>query len=337
MTSFPDATLKAHVYETAPSLDPAWLAREQVMKLRGPAKVFSSILERQPIYAQECRDLFAQMTAPGARDFDLSQGIQRQEFTIASSKDGFEIPVLQLDRIEDVGQEPEIVIVYYHGGGLYVGEADSEELSCRRLVLSGFGRVRLYSIGYRLLPSNPASTCLSDCLDGFNAFKNTAARVVVVGSSSGGQMATAVSQAVPKGSIYGLLLRCPVTADGPSGAEYIPEKVRPYHTSVSPSFITSLGGYLQRSEPRDGLDKLPLEASAEELTGLPRTWIQLCTNDTIYSDGLCYAMLLREAGVETAVQVEQGWPHTFWLKAPELPAALEAEEKMVQGLKWLLQ
>ncbi|KAH6973500.1 Alpha/Beta hydrolase protein [Ilyonectria sp. MPI-CAGE-AT-0026] len=334
---FPDPDLKALAFETAPPLDPAWLECEEELKRRGPPRVFNSVLERQPIYAQECRDSHAKMMSAGARDYELSQGVGRKEFTIPSSVDGFAIPVLQLDLSDHESQEPDVVIIYYHGGGLRVGEADSEELSCRHLVKSDVGRVRLYSIGYRLMPSWPASTCLSDSLDGFNALRSATAQNIVVGSSSGGQMAAAVSQVAPKGTLHGVLLRCPVTADGPSGMEYIPERLRPYHTSVSPSFVSFLIGYLQRDIPRDGLEKLPLEATQEELQDLPRTWIQMATNDTIYSDGLCYGMGLREAGVEVKVELERGWPHTFWLKAPQLPQSLEAEKKMVDGLKWVLQ
>lgn len=46
--------------------------------------------------------------------------------------------------------------------------------------------------------------------------------------------------------------------------------------------------------------------------------------------------MLEEAGVEVKVDVVRGWPHTFWLKAPELERALEVEEEMVRGLGWLL-
>lgn len=334
--SFPDPDLKAYAFKEAPPLDPAWLVFEAELKSRGPPQVFSSALERQPVYAQQCRDSHAKMMAPGARDFELSRGVERRDFTIASSVDGAAIPVVQLDSEECEGGDPDVVVFYYHGGGLRVGQADSEEMSCRRLVKSGLGRMRVYSIGYRLMPACPASICLSDSLDGFNALKSESGKTILAGSSSGGQLAAAVSQIAPKGSVHGVLLRCPVTADRPSGVEYVPERLREYHTSVSPSFVTYLLGYLQRDFPRDGLEKLPLEADVEELRGLPRTWIQLATNDTIYSDGLCYAMALREAGVEVQVVLEKGWPHTFWLKGPELPQALEAERRMVEGVRWLL-
>ncbi|RGP67211.1 hypothetical protein FLONG3_8606 [Fusarium longipes] len=334
--SFPDPELESYVFKIAPQLNPAWLEHEEEVSKRGPPRTFNSIKERQPVYARECREIYEQLTAPGARDHDLSQGVIKKEFTVPSSVDGHPIPILQLELDENENHETEVIVIYFHGGGLKVGEADSEELSCRHIIKSRVAKVRLYSVGYRLLPQNRAEICLSDCLDAFKTLRDPSAKTIVAGSSSGGQMASAVAQTVIRGSVHGLLLRCPVTADRASGEEFVPKKLRPYHTSVSPTFITSLNGYLNRDVPRDGLEKLPLEATAAELKDHPRTWIQLTSNDTLYSDGLCYGMLLREAGVEVKVQVEAGWPHTFWLKAPHLDNALECEKRMMEGLEWLI-
>ena len=63
--------------------------------------------------------------------------------------------------------------------------------------------------------------------------------------------------------------------------------------------------------PGDGLEYIPLEAPAERLWGLPRTWIQMCTNDEAV---LRRGMLCQ--GVEVKVDVVRRWPHAFCLKAP---------------------
>src|SRR5687768_17594632 len=134
--------LKELVFETAPDLHPSWVRAEDVLRQETDSnKPPLEPLVRQPIYAQWCRDLLAEVTAPGTRDYDLSQGITKREFTVPSSVDGFPIPVLQLELASDANsgggkaeQDPELIIIYYHGGGLHVGEADSEEHSCRRIV-----------------------------------------------------------------------------------------------------------------------------------------------------------------------------------------------------------
>ncbi|KAK1521376.1 hypothetical protein CPAR01_14899 [Colletotrichum paranaense] len=328
------------ILKEAPLLDPTWLAFEEEVKAKGPKKTYSSSLDRQPVYAEECRQLNARMLAPGAPYHHLSS-ITLQPLTTPSSLDQFAIPILCFS--DDTDNNPagdEIVVIYYHGGGLYVGEADSEELSCRRIAKDLEGAT-VYSVGYRLMPSSPASTCVSDSLDAFHHIRalhpSPATKLIIVGSSSGGQLAAAVSQAAPRGSLHGVLLRCPVTSDGGSSLDYVPPSLRhAYTSSTSPSFVTSLLGVFSRAVPRDGLKRMPLEAEAETLAALPRTWVQVCSNDTLYSDGVCYAMALAGEGVEVRVEVVRGWPHTFWLKAPWLARAVEAEEEMVCGLRWVL-
>ncbi|GKT66473.1 ATP synthase D chain [Colletotrichum tofieldiae] len=328
------------IIKEAPPLDPAWLAYEEEASLKAPKKVYASLLDRQPVYAEECRQLNTRMLAPGEPYHHLSH-VSKQQLSTSSSLDGFPIPILHFfdDSLEPTAKDDGVVLVYYHGGGLYVGEADSEELSCRRIA-NDFAGATVYSVGYRLMPAFPASTCVSDSLDAFAYVRSlhpSAKKLILLGSSSGGQLAATVSQLAPHGSFNGVVLRCPVTSDGGSSLDFVPERLRQAYTSASPSFVTSLLGVFGRTVPRDGLERMPLEAGTDELRGMPRTWVQVCSNDTLYSDGVCYAMALMEAGVEVRVEVVRGWPHTFWLKAPGLGRAVEAEREIVEGLRWVLE
>ncbi|KAJ4386420.1 hypothetical protein N0V93_009315 [Gnomoniopsis smithogilvyi] len=324
-----------------PPLDPAWLEHESAANLLGPRPAIAPVA-RQPLYAADCRTRNAAMLATGARDHHLVVGVTTKSISLPSSKDEYAIPTLRYDRDGSPG-EPEWVIVYFHGGGLLVGEADSEDLSCRRLIKDSSAFLpscRVYSVGYRLKPQHPAQTCVDDSIDAFTALAqlHTSAKMIVVGSSSGGELAAFVTQhALHAGiPIHGVLLRCPVTSDAFRGLDYVPARFRDMHTSAwNQAFQTSLFSRLDMDGPRDGLRRMPLEAEIEELEGMPRTWIQICTNDALYSDGACYVKLLKDAGVEVGVNVVVGWPHTFWLKAPHLDRALEAEEAMMQGLRWV--
>ncbi|ROW10153.1 hypothetical protein VMCG_01616 [Cytospora schulzeri] len=340
---------EAPILQKAPALDPAWLQYEKEANLLAPKPAMDP-LEKQKLYAAQCRDRNSAMMAPSARDHHLSQGIKTQYISVPSSLDGYAIPVLQYDRTpeDDIGGDGETaegcehawVVVYYHGGALLVGEADSEDLSCRRIVKdSRLPSVRLYSVGYRLQPLHPASTIVQDSIDAFNYVvrAHPESRILVVGSSSGGELAALVTQQAAKGgSFHGVVLRCPVTSDAFSGTEYVPERLRGMHTSAwERSFQSSILGFMRRDVPRDGLERMPLEALEENLIGMPRTWIQVCTNDVLYSDGVCYARILGHAGVEVKMDVVWGWPHTFWLKAPHLPRALEADKAMLDGIAWV--
>jgi acetyl esterase/lipase len=188
------------------------------------------------------------------------------------------------------------------------------------------------------MPQVAAQTCLGDVTSAFKSIRqlHPAARLVLVGSSSGGELAAFLSQALAPGSLSGILLRCPVTADAPA---HVPSGFEDWHTSASPPFVTSLLGLFNRQVPRDGFERMPLEIPTDEVEGLEmaRTWVQVCTNDVLYSDGVCYAKLLQDAGIEVKVDVVEGWPHTFWLKAPHLDRALEADNELLRGLAWVLE
>lgn len=328
------------VLHKAPPLDPAWLQHEQEANLLAPKPAMDPIV-RQQIYAAQCRERNDAMIAQGARDHHLAQGIETKATHVPSTLDGHAIPILQYDRTTEDKPGCLWIVIYYHGGGLLVGDAESEDLSCRRIVKDSeafLPGLRLYSIGYRLQPQHPATTIVQDCVDAFDFVvgRHPHAKVLVVGSSSGGQLAALVTQRAAKASFHGVLLRCPVTSDAFSGREYVPEGVQDLHTSAwDRSFDTSLLGVMQRDVPRDGLDRMPLEAEEESLKGMPRTWIQVCTNDVLYSDGACYAKVLRNTGVDVRTDVVLGWPHTFWLKAPHLKRAFEADMAMIEGLAWI--
>ncbi|KAK3954856.1 Alpha/Beta hydrolase protein [Pseudoneurospora amorphoporcata] len=351
--------------QTAPPLDPAWLAFEEESGVNKPHQELP-IAEHQVAYAAECRSLNAKMLAPGARDHHLSLNVAKTEFIVPSAiaspsvdeADCYQVPVIRYQHTatssasdsaaagSQAEEQPDITVLYIHGGGLYVGEADSEELFCLRILKATSVPTtknvndtkppplikEVYSLTYRLMPTYPAQDSLSDCLSVLNYILNQHRpdgnnhKLIIAGSSSGGRL-------------VGLLSQHPCALGRAfSGLDpYVPLRFRLLHTSAwDPSFWNSLLGQMKRGVPRDGLERMPLEADETILKTLPRTWIQLCTNDNLYSDGLCYAKALEEVGVEVKVDVVRGWPHTFWLKAPGLERALEAEEEMVRWLGGLL-
>lgn len=338
---------------TAPPLHPSWVAHELTPSHAADIALFppnATPHERQSLYAAHCQSLTTSLTAPGARDHHLLSTLSsKTTFTIPSPPDAHPIPVVKYSRHPSFPTPtPKTIttILYLHGGGLHVGDATSEELSILHMLTacpSPDHTIEIYSPSYRLLPDQPASTAVSDCaavLDHLLTTTTQNTKFIISGSSSGGQLVALLSQ-LPGISprLSGVLLRGPVTSDAFSGLDpYVPSRFRKFYTSATdPSFRNSLLGAMNRAVPRDGLARMPLEARGDELRGMPKTWIQVCTNDALYSDGVCYAMALEEAGVEVRVDVRVGWPHTFWLRAPGLEEARETEGEMVRGLEWLME
>ncbi|KAH7409492.1 Alpha/Beta hydrolase protein [Cadophora sp. MPI-SDFR-AT-0126] len=333
------------VFQTPSPLDPAWLAHEKSANLLSPAPVLTSPSDRQQLYADTCRKLNTELLS--GRDKNLTEGIKIQDTGIEPSPDSsnlVKIPIrsyIPSGTAQDAGNVP--IVIYFHGGGLYVGDLDSEDLTCRRICKSL--NCTVYSVDYRLMPDHTASDALADAIAAFRAITSSrnASRLIVMGSSSGGQLAAQVSQHFKssRGSdgdnmrIHGVLLRGPVTCDATGSGKNLPARFKDYHTSMSEAFYTSLLSNAAVNGQNRTKEPLPLEV--EDLSGLPRHWIQVSTNDIYYSDGACYAEALRRQGVDVKLDLVVGWPHTFWLKAPLLERAVQAERDMIEGLSWLLE
>jgi len=358
---------------TPPPLDPAWLAHEKSANLLAHKPVVTDPLENQKCYSQRCKDVNASLLS--GRDAHLTVGIKVHDTQLPTgtgtgryatpvrcynpaSRPGGPPPLLGRRRAEngkgkvnslsqEEGEENEElhpIVIYYHGGGLYVGDLDSEDLTCRRICISLSCTV--YSIAYRLMPQVSAEVALSDALIAFRAISSTtkASRLILMGSSSGGQLAAQVAQSfqISKGPgwetrIHGVALRGPVTCDATDSGVNLPSKWRGKHFSMSEPFHTSLLSNAAVNASNRTTTPLPLEAGVDILSKQPRHWIQVCTNDVYYSDGLCYAAALEDVGVEIRLDVVEGWPHTFWLKAPLLARAMKAESDMIKGLQWLIE
>ena len=357
--SLPPFTPTPSLFLTAPPpLDPTWLSHEQDANLWAPRPAGEN---PRTAYSKAGKARNAKLLT--GRDSHLDHGIAIFDTAVEGTTGKIPVRTYNPESRVDGPRHPldskrksrmgegELggtdIVVYYHGGGLYVGDLDSEDLTCRRIV-KGLG-CTVYSVAYRLMPEVTADDAFGDAFAAFMAITKLrqARRLIVMGSSSGGQLAAMVSQKyalqpmfryrpvegaalVGNGKIHGVLLRGPVTCDPAN----LPERFKGFHKSLLPAFHTSLAAEHCINAENRTTGKMPLEA---EMAKLPRHWIQVCTNDVFYSDGALYADALRESGVEVEMDVVEGFPHTFWIKAPELERAVEAEIEMLEGLKWLLE
>jgi acetyl esterase/lipase len=334
--------MASHLFlSEAPPLNPTWLAYEKANGLVNAPAAQETITPadalrlRQRSYAKSCRDRNERLTSPTSLYHSLLSDIQTHPDS-TQSPDGATIHLRIY--IPTTLTHPQDFIIYYHGGGLCVGDLDSEDLQCRRLA-KDLG-IKVVSVEYRLFPDHSPDTAVADAWAAFLAiaklWKYNAdqqpGRVYIVGSSSGAQLAAQTAHRA-RGTPYlisGLVLRCPVTVDASRGGVSIPQRYEDKHTSFSPSFGTNLLSFDPENQLPIALD-MPL--NSDSFAGMPPMFLQLCTNDIYYSDGACYADALTGAGNDLVTDVLEGWPHTFWLKAPELEEAGQADGRVIAWLK----
>jgi acetyl esterase/lipase len=77
----------------------------------------------------------------------------------------------------------------------------------------------------------------------------------------------------------------------------------------------------------------------EGLNGLPPTYVQVGGRDCVRDDGVIYAKLLQDAGVETRLDNYAALGHESWTIFTDMgtPTAQALKDSTLAGMKWLLK
>lgn len=215
-------------------------------------------------------------------------------------------------------------LFFIHGGGMVLGNLDSDD-GVPTMLCETLGAV-IVSVDYRLAPEHPAPAAIDDCYAALQWMAANAGdlgydpgRLAVYGGSAGGGLAIATA----------LMVR---DNGGPSISFLMPIYPMIDDTNTTPSSheITDVGIW-----DRDGnieswgwylggkaADQYSAPARAEDLSGLPPTFIDVGEMDMFRDEDITFANRLMQAGVATEFHVYPGAYHASEIFAPE--AALSA-------------
>lgn len=220
------------------------------------------------------------------------------------------------------------VFMFFHGGGWVLGDYPTHRRLVRDLVVKS-GAVAVFP-DYTPSPEARFPIAVNQA---YAATKWTAingkeigvdgTRLAVVGNSVGGNMAAVVALMAKdkKGpKLAQQILLWPVTdADfsRPSYTKFAQERFL-----TTPLMKWMWDNYLPKKEDRKNKYAAPLQASLEELQGLPPALVQVAENDILYDEGVAYARKLDEAGVSTTISEYKGLIHDYGLLNPiaQIPA-----------------
>jgi acetyl esterase len=225
------------------------------------------------------------------------------------------VPVRIVRPAGAVGTLP--VVVYLHGGGWILGDRDTHDRLVREIAVGV--KAAVVFVDYARSPEARypvaieqayAATC--HVVDHGASLRIDPSRLAVAGDSVGGNMTAAVTLMAkqrrgPK--IAFQVLFYPVTDADFDTASYATFADGPWLTKRAMEWFWD--AYLPDRGARKQPTATPLNASLDQLTGLPEALVIVDENDVLRDEGEAYARKLSNAGVRVTSTRYNGTIHDF--------------------------
>lgn len=202
-------------------------------------------------------------------------------------------------------------VLFIHGGGMIMGDLDGED-DVATLICDEVGAV-VVSVDYRLAPENPYPAGVEDCYTALVWTARQAAelgidpdRLAVYGGSAGGGLTIATVLTARDRGYPQVCFQMPIYPmiddrnETPSSQEITDVGIWDRDGNIE-AWAWYLGGA--------AADGYAAPARAEDLTGLPPTFIDVGTVDLFRDEDIAFAARLMQAGVPTELHVYPGSYH----------------------------
>lgn len=254
-------------------------------------------------------------TVPGREPVDLTAAgrVQVDELTVTTAE--ADLPLVVLTPTE--GQGPWPLIYYIHGGGMVAG---GRHLSLDDLLShAAEGRAVVASLDYRLAPEHPDPTPVTDCYEGLRwcaanpeTLRIDPSHIIITGTSAGGGLAAGTAlMARDKGfpQLSHQVLVCPMLDD-----RFATHSSRMLDDDGTWDRNGNLYGWTALLGERRGTEDVSYYAAparAKDLSGLPRTFIDIGSAEGFRDEAILYAMDLSQAGVSVDLHMWGGGFHGY--------------------------
>jgi acetyl esterase/lipase len=222
-------------------------------------------------------------------------------------------------RIYQPKTRPDILpaLVWIHGGGYVLGSVEGDDLKAKGLALAL--NCVVASVEYRLAPEHPYPAPVEDCYaalkwlaESADQFGINAARIAIGGASAGGGLAAGLGLLARDRAdvdvcyqllIYPMIDDTNVEQAGPD----VPDA--PLWTRANN--LVGWRSYLGQEPGSEGISAYAAAFRAQDVTGLPPTYIGVGTSDLFRDEDIAYAQRLMKAGVPTELHVYADGFHCF--------------------------
>jgi acetyl esterase len=242
------------------------------------------------------------------------------------------------------GAEVLPVVMYFHGGGWVLGDRDTHDRVIREIAVGAEAAVVF--VDYDRSPEARYPIAIEQAYAATLYVADNAAelridplRLAVAGDSVGGNMAAAITLLSKhrRGPKIGFqVLFYPVTDAGFDTLSYAHFADGPWLTKRAMEWFWD--AYLPDPDARKQPTATPLNASLDQLSGLPEALVIVDENDVLRDEGEAYACKLSDAGVRVTSIRYNGTIHDFVMlnALADTPATRGAIAQAVAALRGAL-
>jgi acetyl esterase len=311
--------------------------KQQTVVLETAAQEFSDATSNPPFIYQLSPDEAREVLEGVQRSRIDKPAVDIQDLSISGGPHGH-IAVRLLKPAGAAGPLP--VILYVHGAGWVLGSPQTHDLLVRNLAVGAHAAVVFPD--YRRAPEAQYPAQIEEAyatatwiIEHGAEHDLDSSRLAIAGDSVGGNMAIAVTlMAKERGgpTFAAQLLYYPVTDAGMDTDSY--------HEFAEGYFLTAPGmawfwdEYLPDKSRRSEILASPIQANADDLSGLPPALVINGQADVLRDEGEAYATNLRAAGVPVTATRYGGIIHDFVMLHP-LAGTEAARAATAQGAAFL--
>ncbi|OLN87320.1 Carboxylesterase NlhH 1 [Colletotrichum chlorophyti] len=260
-----------------------------------------------------------------------------------TSFDGERIAVYQFVLSGSDADKSRPAFVYVHGGGTVGGQIDPYQRLIVAMTAAATG-VQMFAVEYRLAPEFPYPTPAEDCYAVLQWLSQSAdslsvdpSRIGLYALSGGGTIALGASMmARDRGLSPPLAKQILIYPMLDDRTRVLPDNpLSEFLTWTDKSNQIGWNAYLGGKAGEPGVPGHAAPARADNVSGLPSTYIDVGSLDIFCAESVAFANRLVSANVQTELHVYPGVPHIFDLYAPNIEITKVAKQNQLRAARSL--
>lgn len=267
--------------------------------------------------------------------------VDTEDFTISSETVSVPITIFRPKNNKNILK----AAMFFHGGGWVMGNKQTHGRLISEIVIGA--NIAIVFIDYTLAPDAQFPTQINQCYlatqyisTNAGAHNLDASKLIVMGDSVGGGMATAIALISTQNDgpkIYRQMLFYPVIDATMKTESYKKYKNGPWLSKMSMEWF--FDAYAPDKNVRSNILISPLNATPEQLKNLPDGLVIVDENDVLRDEGKEYAHKLMDSGVVVIAVEYLGTHHDFLMldSLKDTPVSINARNLIINYIINALQ